>query len=373
MPIGHLPTGPDFNAASAVSDNGVAVGNSDIAGGYVAFRWTQATGIQSIGDLPGGDINTEAIDISADGSVVVGFGLTASGYEAYRWTTGGGFEALGFNGSDTQSFAFGISADGSTVVGRSDGVASAQAVRWTASEGIVPLGILPGGTFSSANAASADGSIIGGASSSTASKASFASAEAVRWDNDVLSSMNFTYTDPFSGNQLVYDASVEAISADGSVMALNTPGDAYRWTADTGFTKIPRVMDGNFSHGMNAIDISGDGQIIVGAANANNLIANRFERASIWTPSTGQLYLQDYLNGLGVTGFSGWTLFQATSVSPNGRYIAGFGLNPSGKVEGYVVDLMVVPEPSALALAGVGALGLLVQRVRRRAFRDDHA
>src|SRR5262245_48723173 len=120
MPIGHLPSGPNFNAVTSVSDNGIAIGNSDFTGGYVGIRWSQASGLESIGDLPGGDLNNQPMDISADGSIVVGYGITSSGYEGYRWTSSGGYEPLGFYGSDVRSLATGISADGSTIVGRSD-------------------------------------------------------------------------------------------------------------------------------------------------------------------------------------------------------------------------------------------------------------
>jgi hypothetical protein len=62
--------------------------------------------------------------------------------------------------------------------------------------------------------------------------------------------------------------------------------------------------------------------------------------AFIWTPETKILKLSDYLTSKGVTGFENWRLITATGVSPNGKIIAGTGINnnvPGGRVEGYVV------------------------------------
>ena len=64
----------------------MVVGNCRSASGTEAFRWTEATGMVGLGDLPGGDFYSTAYGVSADGSVVVGRGRSASGVEAFRWT-----------------------------------------------------------------------------------------------------------------------------------------------------------------------------------------------------------------------------------------------------------------------------------------------
>lgn len=51
-------------------------------------------GFQGLGDLPGGNIFSQAAGVSADGSVVVGQSNSASGGEAFRWTAGGGMVGL---------------------------------------------------------------------------------------------------------------------------------------------------------------------------------------------------------------------------------------------------------------------------------------
>ena len=72
---------------------------------------------QGRGDLPGGDFESYAYDISADGSVVVGQSYSSSGREAFRWTADGGMTGLGdLPGGTFSSDAYGVSADGSVAV-----------------------------------------------------------------------------------------------------------------------------------------------------------------------------------------------------------------------------------------------------------------
>src|SRR5262249_40671602 len=47
-----------------------------------------------LGDLPGGRVFSNAIDVSADGLVVVGDSYSSRGREAYRWTPSTGMEGL---------------------------------------------------------------------------------------------------------------------------------------------------------------------------------------------------------------------------------------------------------------------------------------
>jgi probable HAF family extracellular repeat protein len=150
-----------------------------------AFRWTlanPATGqgnMVNLGDLPGGDSFSVAADVSTDGSIVVGGASSAASlagssfeldFEAFRWTQATGMVGLGdLPGGGFHSFAHAVSADGSVVVGAStstaSGISDFEAFRWTPATGMVGLGDLPGGNFAStATAVSADGSVIVGSS-----------------------------------------------------------------------------------------------------------------------------------------------------------------------------------------------------------------
>jgi len=102
------------------------VGMSNSASGEEAFRWTSGGGMVGLGDLPGGDFWSEALDVSADGSTVVGWGVSASGQEAFIWDQANGMRNLrdvlvsdlGLNLTGwTLDAAYGISDDGQTIVG----------------------------------------------------------------------------------------------------------------------------------------------------------------------------------------------------------------------------------------------------------------
>jgi uncharacterized membrane protein len=126
------------SAFSVSADGSQVVGHVSIAqpapaeGHDVAFRWTAATGMVGLGDLPGGRVNSRGSDISADGSVIVGTGETffedgvGSINEAFYWTAAAGMLNLrdllisgGATGLDgwLLTEASGVSADGFTVVG----------------------------------------------------------------------------------------------------------------------------------------------------------------------------------------------------------------------------------------------------------------
>ena len=158
---------------NVVSNDGTTVvGRAMYFGGTEAFRWTQAGGMQALGDIAGGGFFSEAFSASGDGSAVVGRGVSAFGFEAFRWTQAGGMQGLGQLGG-FHSEAHSVSADGSVVVGFSARpVDREEAFRWTQAGGMQGLGILNGGNLSNqafssqAWSTSADGSVVVGSSAS---------------------------------------------------------------------------------------------------------------------------------------------------------------------------------------------------------------
>ena len=109
--------------ARAVSADGkVVVGSRFVErSGIEAFRWTAEEGVVGLGDLPGGDFDGEAFDVSADGTVIVGGSDSNLGglSEAFRWTANTGLVGLGALPGGRDSVAYGISGDGLVVVGES--------------------------------------------------------------------------------------------------------------------------------------------------------------------------------------------------------------------------------------------------------------
>jgi len=189
--LGDLPGGEFSSLASGVSADGsmiVGIGNYSAGGGPhpvtgQAVRWLGAGPPAGLGDVPGGTGVSRAYGVSSDGSVIVGKGNAGSSFQAedlgvaMRWTAATGMVSLGFlpGGSDL-SIATGVSADGATIVGFSRTAAGAEAFRWTATDQMVGLGTLaPAGSpqYSAANGVSADGALIVGQSATPAGDVAF--------------------------------------------------------------------------------------------------------------------------------------------------------------------------------------------------------
>ncbi len=354
--------------------------------------YAQATpSFQGLGDLPGGDFESLAQDVSADGQVVVGGSSSANGGEAFRWNASEGMVGLGDLPGTSAGFfsssALGVSADGSTIVGVGKGVSASplffpaqNAFRWTAAEGMVQIGTKV------ATSVSADGSVVVGY------KGLFQNFddEAFRWTAE-------------TGMEIIAPlrSFAEATSADGSVVVgwTNLTGEVslnnvspFRWTENEGFTVLqgggfmqataisadgsvivgenrsgnvfgtPRAVrwdqeDSIHLLGLNgiALDVSGDGSVIVGYDTG--------DAAFIWDALNGHRSLLSLLeddHGLDLTG---WTLTAATGVSNDGLTIVGSGVNPDGLTEGWIA---VIPEPGTCGLL-FGAIGLHLT-VRRREF-----
>src|SRR5690606_30539375 len=60
-----------------------------------AVRWRRGSGLQALGDLPGGSFGSNAHGITRDGRVLVGTGRGPQGLEPMRWTAETGMIGLG--------------------------------------------------------------------------------------------------------------------------------------------------------------------------------------------------------------------------------------------------------------------------------------
>ncbi|MGE3108665.1 MAG: GC-type dockerin domain-anchored protein [Phycisphaerales bacterium] len=187
-PIGDLPGGTFASYSLAMSADGlVLVGVSDSSMGQQAFRWTLAGGIQPMGYLPMPPTTarySQATAISADGGVIAGssrsFNASPNGEEAFRWTQATGMVPLGdLPGGSFQSTPLAMNHDGSVIVGRGYVAgacgpfgcgSAAHAFIWDADHGmrdlndlVTSLGIdLTGWVLQEARGISADGRIIVG-------------------------------------------------------------------------------------------------------------------------------------------------------------------------------------------------------------------
>jgi probable HAF family extracellular repeat protein len=220
---------------------------------------------------------SEAWDVSADGSVVVGEAYNAAWQRrAFRWTASGGMQNLGTLGG-SESWAYAVSADGAVVVGWAENAAGqGRAFRWTASGGMQDLGTLPRYDRSYAYAVSADGSVV------------------VGWAENAVGFYR-----------------------------------AFRWTASGGMQDLG-TLGGSESR---AYSVSADGSVVVGWA----LNAAGYVRAFRWTAAGG---MEDLNTTYASLLTNGSRLVEARAISPNGRYIVGWGRNAAtgGRLEAFLLD-----------------------------------
>ena len=261
-----------------------------------------------LGDLPGGGNLSVPLSVSSDGSVVVGYSLSATGTEAFRWNVDDGMVGLGYFTGGSTSYAYDVSSDGAVIVGSSTSAAGKEAFRWTQATGMVNLGDLSGGIVdASANGVNADGTVIVGGSVSANGT------EAFRWTSAGMQALG-----DLSGG--IFSSAAEAVNADGSVITGNAYSadgrEAFRWTQAGGMVGLG--MLGATSTESRGIDISADGNVIVGYDKSTGAI----EQAFRWTQATGMVGLGDLAGG----DFKS----RAESVSADGLVVVGRGNSASG-------------------------------------------
>lgn len=342
-----------------VSDNGsVAVGDFVTWGPTHAFRW-QSGVMQDLGTLQGGN-ESRARGVSSDGSVVVGWSAVGGGYYAnyrgFRWKNGTmislGVLALSGRGD---SYAYGVSSNGLFAVGAASttdpfdpahGYLGPHACRWNQSGGVQDLGTLANqlGDVSSAYAVSADGSVVVGKSQD----ASLAW-RAFRWTQ----SGGMQNLGTLGGNS----SAANGVSNDGTtVVGVSTNSSnqshAFRWTQPGGMQDLG-TLGGNVSQAFGA---SGNGLVVVGGSkNASNQ-----DRAFRWATGVMEDLNQTYSFLLS----NGSVMYIARAISPDARYIVGWGWNgATGHEEGFLLD--TVPEPATLLALGAGLAGFAMRRRRK--------
>jgi probable HAF family extracellular repeat protein len=339
-------------ASDVSADGSTVVGVLRYGQDTIAYRWTAATGIvvpEDITDAP--TPATSARGVSADGSVFVGQGHGATALEAAVWNVSTGVQGIGplsDGSSSSPSEATAVSANGEIVTGNSRG--APEAFIWDAAQGMQGLGFLSGYTNSRARDISSDGSVVVGFAVGDPAPGTF---RPIR--------QGFIW-DATNGMRGLGDLDIEllhseanAVSADGAtVVGLRTTDmgtDAFAWNENDGMIDLGDLPGGgNFAE---AWGVSGDGQIVVGRAYAGD----HYE-AFIWDAENGMQSLAYLLTSQGID-LEGWTLTQASAISPDGRFITGEATNPAGDDVSF---LAVIPEPSTALLLAMGLTGLAGRR-----------
>jgi probable HAF family extracellular repeat protein len=203
------------------------------------------------------------------------------------------------------------------------------------------LGTL-GGSESAAWGVSADGSVVVGSAQNAAGKW-----RAFRW----TAAHGMQDLGTLGGDE----SEALGVSADGSVVvgwAYNAPGRwrAFRWTAAGGMQDLG-TLDGYWSE---AWGVSADGSVVVGEADRG---------AFRWTAAGGMEDLNITYAHLLTNGSK---LREARAISPDGRYIVGWGWNAATRrPEAYLLDTQGTGVEERSGAAKV-RLRLLPQPARER-------
>lgn len=347
MGLGDLPGGEVASEAFGVSPDGaVVVGRSANGGSTIveAFRWTEGSGMQSIGQIGVNGRSSWARGTSQGGSIIVGNGFVGSDQSAFVWTSPSGAAAPDIPGGGIFFDAMGVSRDGQNIVGVGSFSYGTRGVTGNPTSGFSLL--QPHGTDADcwANAVSLDGRVVAGTSANGGWDA-----HAVRW----IDGVGLQDLGDLPGG--IVAAEALGVSGDGSVVvgqSADATGDvAFRWTEDGGMKSLGDLLGGassafrSYAHG-----VSGDGSRVVGTSNSIT-----GHRAFVWDEATGMRDLWTVLTVQLGLNLEGWKLTGATGISEDGLTIVGNGINPNGRTEAWVAT---IPEP-----AGASILLLFVGKI----------
>ena len=325
--LGTLPSDVTSQGFGISADGLVVVGASfDDSNTPEAFRWMAQSGMVGLGTLPN-MLGSFAQSANRDGSVIGGSSTFFDTLVAFRWTEATGLERLTPPDAKlTANIATGISADGTVIVGGAGGGFTPEAYRWTAAGGLVGLGTLSGGTSSCAEGVSADGNVITGASTNDTGED-----VAFRWTSD-----SGMIALPLLAGAIGSEGF--GISADGNVIVGGSvfPDGSFEatlWnnTGAVGLGKLPGHMVSS------ARATSQDGSVVVGHSSECIGCTNI---AFIWNEQNGIRSLRDVLVSVGLSEeLQGWVLMEANAISDDGHVITGIGENPSGLDESFIATL----------------------------------
>ncbi len=378
----------------------------------------RAASFEGLGILTG-QTGSQPAAMSADGRTVVGTAVTRDAYSqvvsstAWKWTAAGGMIPLGQNtGGLPLSRATGVSADGLAIVGENFSATAVQGFYLQGGTTVFPQDPTSN-AGTSVTGISPDGLVILGNGYHTSSTpiGSFQQSHACVWTRQAGQWSPSYLPDVDSDN----DTIIAGASPDGTYLAGRGTRDGYNvgvlWKNVGGFYQVTD-LEGPAGGGMNATSaaVTPDGSVIVGGGQRCSGYSGVYWK---WNPATSVYDMTQTLNlpggtagsslygvsadGLWATGYGmsagqyvailwdaqaqmmrnlqdvlladglgaalqGWSLSMASAITPDGKTIIGYGIDPSGQTEAWIAT---VPEPVSLGLMVLGAVALVRTRRQR--------
>jgi probable HAF family extracellular repeat protein len=334
---------PAFSDAYDINDLGQVVGRVGSVGDYEGFVWSQQSGLQRIGFLPGADSRGESVALGINNAgKVTGWSDTASRQHAFVWSNNTGMQDIGTLPVISSERSTGAAINSAGQIALNDVGGNEKGFVWSNPSVMVDLGKLaPPGTSADTNAYDINdaGQVVGKSNN-----------------------RGFVWT---AGGGLVDIGSLPGSSATtanginnlGQVVGASGGNRAFVWSSGTGMQEL-LMPNGDWSSSK-AFEIN-DAGVVVGDASVN-----ASSTGFVWTAADGMFDLNTLIDPADPL-HSLFNIDHAYAINAAGQivgkgYLNRFAGNPGGNVA-FMLTPVPEAETYALMLAGLGLVGFAARR-----------